>query len=562
MKFKGTEMVAMRDGMRLATDVYVPEGEGPFPTIVIRTPYDRCSARAQKKMGVYTSSGFAVVIQDVRGTGGSPTEEPFYPWLYESKDGPDALRWVEEQPFCNGRIGTHGGSYLCKDQWLAAPDAPESLQCMVTYAGPPSLSTGGWHGGAWHGGAPLTGLFLMYALLMQEAIDFSLGWMAGWTAAHKRFWDLPLCDADLVDGKHNQYFQDLIRKPPMDPHWQSFNVLAEPATIRIPVLQLDGWFDMYPADSLRGWEILRREAGTRSAREHAKVLIGAWAHDRESLPRCRDLDFGPNNIYDLYYHEVRWFRRWLMDEENGADTDPPLRLFTMGINTWQDFADWPAPNAELRPLYLHSRGSANTRQGDGVLDWEKPVEGEAVDCFRYDPLDPVPTTGGNHSLDYSWIFAGPADQSAVEERPDVLVYTTEPLTQALEIAGPVNMRLHAASSAPDTDFTAKLVDVHPDGRAFCMSEGILRASCRELTASASLIKPGEIYEYVIPMVDLSHVFLPGHRIRVEVSSSNFPKYPRNLNTGQDNFTTAEVVTARQTVFHDPERPSALLIWVR
>jgi len=429
---------------------------------------------------------------------------------------------------------------------------------MVTYAGPPCLSTGSWHGGAWHGGAPLTGLFQMYALLMQGAIDWSLGW----EAAHKKLWHLPLCDGDLVDGKHNQFFQDLLRRPPMDAHWQRFNVLANPEKIRVPVLQLDGWFDMYAADCLRGWEILRREAGTPSAREHAKVLIGAWSHDRESLPRCRDLDFGPNNVYDLYYHEVRWFRRWLMDEDNGADTDPALRVFTMGINTWQDFAEWPAPDAEQRPLFLHSRGNANTRSGDGVLDWEKPGEGEAADRFRYDPHNPVPTTGGNHSMDYSDIPAGPTDQSALEDRPDVLVYTSEVLTQALELAGPVNMRLHAASSATDTDFTAKLVDVHPDGRAICMSDGILRASCRELQNSPSPIEPGKTYEYTIPMVDLSHVFLPGHRIRLEISSSNFPKYPRNLNTGQDNLTTAETAVAEQTIFHDAEHPSALELWVR
>ncbi len=558
MRFKGTESVAMRDGMELATDIYLPEGDGPFPTIVIRTPYNRCSARAQKKPGVYTASGFAVVIQDVRGTGASATEAPFYPWLHELEDGPDTLRWVEKQPFCNGRIGTHGGSYLCVDQWLAAPDAPESLQCMVTYAGPTGLAGSGWHGGAWHGGAPLTGLYLMYALLMQGAID----WSVGWEAAHRKLWHLPLSDADLVDGKHNRFFQDLLRTPPMDAHWQRFNVLAAPAKIRVPVLQLDGWFDMYPADCLRGWEALRRGAGTLSAREHAKVLIGAWAHDRDGLSRCRDLDFGPNNNYDLYCHEVRWFRRWLMDEPNGADTDPALRLFTMGINTWQDFADWPAPDAEPRLLYLHSDGSANTRDGDGALGWDRPGEGEPADRFRYDPSDPVPTTGGNHSMDYSDIPAGPMDQREVETRADVLVYTSEALAAAVEIAGPVSMRLHAASSAPDTDFTAKLVDVYPDGRALCMSEGILRASCRELTATPSLIQPGATYEYVIPMVDLSHVFLPGHRIRVEVSSSNFPKYPRNLNTGRDNLTTAETAVAEQTIFHDPERPSALELWVR
>lgn len=550
MIFTGTQTVTMRDGARLATDVYLPEGAGPFPTIVIRTPYTRRSARAQRKPGMYCSAGFAVVIQDVRGTGASQTAEPFYPWFHEPDDGPDTLRWVEKQPFCNKRIGTHGGSYLAVDQWLAAPFAPASLQCMVAYCGPHSFLDG-----YFHGGVHIVGLTLMYALLMQGAVT------QGWPAAHKRLWHLPLCDADLVDGRHNAFFQDMILKPATAPYWRRMNGLDKPSRIRAPMLQLGGWFDLYPTLSLQAWDILRRSAGNAQTRKHSKILIGAWGHDRGST-RCRDLDFGPNVNYDLYAHEIRWFQRWLKDSKNGADTDAPLRLFTMGANIWQDFPDWPAPDADQRPLYLHSRGRANTRGGNGVLSWDKPGKAGSVDRFRYDPLDPVPTTGGNHSMDYSAIPAGPCDQSEVENRADVLVYTSAPLKQPLEIAGPVGVRLFAASSAPDTDFTAKLVDVRPDGKAFCMSEGILRASCRESVISPSLIKPGKTYRYDIPMFDLSHVFLPGHRIRLEISSSNFPKYARNLNTGRDSYTTTETAVAEQTVLHDAARPSALLLWVR
>ena len=552
MRIKPTEAVRLADGARLATDVYLPEGDGPFPTILIRTPYGRCTPRMHRKAGIYTSAGFATVIQDVRGTGDSPDSEPFYPWKAEGDDGREVLTWVAEQDFCDGNVGTHGGSYLATTQWLAAPGAPECLKCMVPYVGPHSFREGYYTSGAHH-----LCITLSYALYMSGAVTEETG---GWPEMHKRFWHLPLCDADLVDGQHSPFFQDMILKPAGDEHWMRFDSLDAPSRVKVPVLQLCGWYDFYSTPSLRAWEKLRKSGGTREAREGSKVLVGAWAHDRTGT-RCKGLDFGPNVAYDLYWHEVRWFQHWLTGKDTGIASEPPLRLFTMGLNTWQDFADWPVPDATQRPLYLHSRGRANTRHGDGVLSWEKPGD-EPRDRFRYDPLDPVPTVGGNHSCDYASIPAGPMDQSAVEERDDVLVYTTDILDEPVELAGPLVTRLYAASSAPDTDFTAKLVDVQPDGTPINVSEGIIRASCRESPLHPSPISAGEVYEYDIPMVDLSHAFMPGHRIRLEVSSSNFPKYARNLNTGQDSHTTADTSVAEQTVFHDAPRPSALLLWVR
>lgn len=546
------QRVPMSDGVALRADVYLPEGAAPFPVILIRTPYNRRSPRAQKKAGVYTAHGFAVVIQDVRGTGESLSPEPFYPWKTEGADGQETLRWVAGQPFCNGRVGTHGGSYLATNQWLAAPAAPDCLKCMVTYVGPHSFQHGYFHGGVHH-----LCITLSYSLLMAGAVSAATG---GWPAMHKRFWHLPLCDADLVDGKHNPFFQDMLLKPAHDPYWRTFDSLAAPAQIKAPVLQQCGWFDFYTLPSLRAWDILRKAGGSAAVRNGSKLLAGAWAHDRVGS-RCRDLDFGPNVCLDLYAHEIRWFQHWLMDRPTGIDTEPPLRLFTMGANIWQDFADWPAPDAEERPLYLHSNGHANTLHGDGALAWEK-AGSEPSDTYRYDPLQPVPTLGGNHSCDYAGIPAGPMNQTAVEERPDVLVYSTPVLEQPVEIAGPIRVRLYAVSSARDTDFTAKLVDVQPDGRPINLSEGILRASCRESVFAPSRITPGKAYEYQIELVDLSHVFQPGHRIRLEISSSNFPKYARNLNTGEDNHTTSATVVAEQTILHDAQHPSALLLWVR
>jgi len=391
---------------------------------------------------------------------------------------------------------------------------------------------------------------------MSGGIDFSAGWPAGWAAMHEQYAHLPLCDADLVDGRHAPMFQDMLRNLPDDPYWRRMDGLADPAKITVPVLQLCGWFDHYPLPALRAWETLRRAGGSREAREGARILIGAWAHDRAGT-RCAAVEFGPNVAMDLYWYELRFFRRWLMDADDGWDAEPPMRVFTMGRNTWQDFADWPAPDARVRRLYLHSGGRANTRHGDGELHWEAPG-GQPADTFRYDPLDPVPTVGGNHSLDYACIQAGPKDQSAVEDRPDVLVYSTPALDRPVEIAGPVRLRLFAATDGPDTDFTAKLVDVQPDGTPINLSEGAVRASFAYPGGMAS----GVPHAFEIALVDLSHAFLPGHRLRLEVSSSNFPKYARNLNTGADSHTTAETRVAAQTIYHDAARASALEVWVR
>jgi len=545
----------MRDGVHLATDVYLPDGAGPFPTILIRTPYNRTGARMQRKGGFYSSHGFAVVIQDVRGTGASPGKEAFYPWMAERDDGQDTLRWVARQGFCNGKVGTHGGSYLATNQWLAAPDAPECLKCMVAYVGPHSL----YHGFYW-GGAHYLAITLTYSLVMAGAVDFSGGLEEGWKEMHKRFWHLPLSDADLVEGKHNPMFQDMILRSTYGDYWRMFDSLAEPSRIKVPVLQLCGWFDAYPMQSIRAWEIMRRKAGSKEARSGSKILVGAWSHDRAGS-RCRDLDFGPNVCIDLYDYEIRWFKYWLMGIDNGIAAESPLRLFTMGADRWQDFSDWPPPGSEERRLYLHSGGKASSLDGDGLLSWEKPRD-ESPDKYLYDPMNPVPTVGGNHSCDYARIPAGPMDQREVEKRQDVLVYSSEVLEEPVEIAGPVRVELHAASTARDTDFTAKLVDVQPDGRAINLSEGIVRARGRDSIYERKPIEPGKVYEYTIHLVDLSHVFLHGHRIRLEISSSNFPKYSRNLNTGADSHTTKEVAVAEQTIFHDTRRPSALVVWVR
>ena len=546
----------MRDGAGLIADVYLPDPAGSHPVILIRTPYDRTAPRIQRKGGFYASHGFAVVIQDVRGTGASPGKESFYPWLADGSDGPDTMRWVEGQRWCNGRIGTLGGSYLASDQWLAAPDAPDSLRCMVTCVGPYSFRSGYYHGGAHY-----LYVTLPYALMMAGKLDLAAGRESVLADLNRRFHHLPLCDADLADGRHNPMFQDMLRKPPGDPYWEQMDGLREPRRMRAPVLQMEGWFDAYGLQAFRAHDIVRRKAGTAAAREHSRILVGAWGHDRTG--ECfGEMDFGPNVGIDLYAYELQWFQHWLMDRETPIVAQPPIRVFTMGVNSWRDFTSWPPEDASETRLYLRSRGHANTRSGDGALDNGKPSGGEPPDQFTYDPLDPVLSMGGNHSADFIGYPAGPLDQSLNEDRKDVLVYTSSILETPLEIAGPVELELYAASTAPDTDFTAKLVDVYPDTTPLCLSEGIVRASRRHDDQESPALEPAAVEKFDIALFDISHRFLPGHRMRLEISSSNFPRFSRNLNTGADSHTTSETRVADQTVHHSEGFPSALRVWFR
>ncbi len=549
----------MADGTRLVADVFLPDGTGPFPTILIRTPYNRRGARIRRKGWYFSSHGFAVVIQDVRGTGESVGPEPFYPWYADGEDGRDTLLWLERQTFCNGKIGTHGGSYLASNQWLTAPLAPESLKCMVTYVGPYSFKSGYYYGGAHY-----LLITLPYGLLMAGDIDFSRGMGPAIDDLKRRLAHLPLSDGDLVDGRHNPMFHDMITKPLDDPYWERMDGLRDPGAIRVPTLQMEGWFDAYPMQSFRAWETLRASAGTASAREHSRILVGAWGHDRfgESFG---ELEFGANVNTDLYQYELTWFQHWLMGMETPIVTQPPVRVFTMGSNTWQDFSDWPPADATETRWYLHSGGRANTASGDGTLDRRAPDD-ESADRYHYDPRDPVPSVGGCHSADFVGFAAGPIDQRTVEARDDVLVYTGDVLDTPVELTGPVRVELYAATSAPDTDFTAKLIDVHPDGRAILMSEGIVRAGHRHRAGDGDeetgLVTPGDVYRFRIDLFDTSHCFLPGHRVRLEISSSNFPRFSRNLNTGANSHTTAETAVAQQTVLHTGRYPSALVVYER
>ncbi len=376
---------------------------------------------------------------------------------------------------------------------------------------------------------------------------------------------LPLVDFDVQTiGREVPWYRDWCAHTTYDDYWKALNTEDTLHQVAVPVVQQAAWYDPYTAAMLPTWGTLRQVGASERARDSAKIYVIPWTHHLPEGSRLGDLDFGPGAYLDLRQEDLRWFDYWLKGIDTGIMAEPPIKLFVMGENVWRHEHEWPLARTELTPYYLHSSGGASSAIGNGGLTPEPPG-GEPPDRFDYDPDNPVPTLGGNNST-WTWmkfaaepIYPGPIDQRPVERRDDVLVYTSPRLDHDVEVTGPLEAVLYAASSAPDTDFTAKLVDVYPDGRAIHLSEGILRARHRHSLESVAFLEPGEVAEYRIQMAPTSNVFFAGHHLRLEISSSNFPRFDRNLNTGEDIFTSTRMETAHQTVLHDARYPSHVVL---
>ncbi len=367
--------------------------------------------------------------------------------------------------------------------------------------------------------------------------------------------ELPLIGRTPENGGLVRFFAESIQHRQRDSYWG--RVACPPAAIQIPALHVAGWYDVFQAASLDDFSAIRRELAEPWVRSQQKLILGPWTHVDYNAS-AGEFDFGLQASWMLVLPEetsLRWFDYWLKGSPNGMLEEPPVRIFVMGANRWRDENEWPLARARATAFYLHSQGSANSLSGDGQLTRSAPLE-EPPDRFVYDPLDPVPTRGGSLCCWQPALAPGAFDQRPVEARPDVLVYTSQPLAADLEVTGPLQVHLWAASSAPDTDFTAKLVDVEPDGYARNLSDGIVRASHSVIDGQ---FRPGQPVEFRIDLGATSNLFKAGHRIRLEISSSNFPRFERNLNTGQSPYESASLQTAAQTIFHDQQRPSRILL---
>jgi uncharacterized protein len=536
--------VAMRDGVKLSADIYRPDADGKFPVILVRTPYNKSTERGNHlQLGRYFASrGYVYVAMDVRGRGDSDGE--FVPYRNEGPDGYDAIEWCAAQKWSSGKVGTIGSSYLGYDQWIAALQHPPHLTTMIVLVTPPDPFVESPTGlqsptyMSWYH------LLLGHTLHNAAAVD--------WNALYRH---LPLDTMDQAAGFHAPYWQDILNHPGINAWWEPLIYQNKFDRVNLPILHISGWYDDEQAGAVMNYIGMTTHGATQEARKNQKLLMGPWPHAVNSTRKLGEIDFGPTALIDLEGYERRWFDRWLKGTANGVMDEKPVRIFVMGKNEWRDESDWPIPGTKLVKYFLNSRGRANSLYGDGTLDTTAPSGAAKPDHYRYDPADPVPFL---MEPTYAQV-GGPDDYRPVERRDDVLVYTSEAFAKEQVICGPVKAHLWAASNAVDTDFMMKLLDVWPSGFAQRLTDGMVRARYREGGDKMSLITPGKIYEYEVDVWNTCQEFGPGHRVRIEVASSAFPKYDRNQNTGEPLGRTANLKVAEQTIYHDAEHPSHMVL---
>jgi putative CocE/NonD family hydrolase len=548
--------IPMRDGVVLYADVYRPVGNGRHPVLVSRTPYSSERFPAAYEAGVYFSRrGYVYVFQDVRGR--HESDGRWEPFRDDERDGYDTVEWAAGKPWSDGKVGMQGGSYLGQNQWRAAQAAPPSLVTIF----PSVASTSIYHDWITLNGAWRLSFNFGWGPVRQESRIMQNPGPHTVAGLHSIHYDevqrhLPLNTMQQLVGRRAKFYDDWLANPDYAEYWKPLNVEEMFAKVSVPVHTFGGWFDIFSQGTLRGYVGMSQKGATERIRRGSHIVIGAWGHG--SSQKTGDIDFGAAAHINELALQLRWYDYWLKGIDNGLASEPPVKLFLMGRNEWVLENEYPLARTDYRPLYFASSGNANTGRGDGRLTWNKPSGSSAPDRFRYDPNDPVPSVGGNNCCGTP-TPAGPRDQRTIEGRRDVLIYTSDALEQEIEVTGPVKVVLHASSDATDTDFVAKLVDVYPDGTSYNMAEGVLRARYRDSLAAPTPLTPAKVYRFEIDLVGTSVAFLKGHRIRVHVTSSHFPQFDRNPNTGARFGTTSAVRVAEQTVFHDAERPSHILL---
>jgi putative CocE/NonD family hydrolase len=484
-------------------------------------------------------------VVDVRGR--YESDGDFYAWTKDGVDAHDTLTWVAAQQWSNGRIGTWGRSYGGLVQWQLAHLGHPNLECIA----PQVIHDDYFWDGYFTGGAFQLALTLGAAALWSSALSLITGPSARDLVLNDRvFRHLPLIELDeYVIGRRVEYWRDWWEHQENDEWWHRFH--HRPEAVEVPIFQQGGWFDPYSGSHLRTFAKIGRRVPNR-------VLMGPWSHEEEVEAFRGDVDFGPQSVTVIREHELAFYDRYLRDMDGDWDERPPLELFVMGANEWREADEWPLAGTEFTPWYL--------RRGGG-LSLDEPGGDEPGDRYSYDPEDPVPTIGGVNSVltmtqgAETPILPGPRDQRVLEARPDVLSYTSDVLARDLDVVGPVEMVLYAVSSARDTDWIVRLSDVYPDGRAIFMTEGIIRARYRGGTDgdTVELLEPGEAAEYRIRCYPTANVFRHGHRLRLDVTSSSFPRFSRNLNTGEDVGTGTRMEVAQQTVLHTDRYPSHVVL---
>ena len=535
------QRVPMRDDITLSADIYLPmEGlTTKRPVILERTPYMKAGIDFERAK-YFVRHGYVFVAMDVRGRGDSDGE--FIPYFNEGKDGYDAIEWCALQPWSDGNVGTIGASYGGRIQWLAAIERPPHLRTMVVLVPPsdPFVETPTGTPSPMH----ICWLHLVSgrALQSMDVVD--------WQHVYKH---LPLVSMDEEIGRRIPAWRLEIEHARLDSYWLPLCYQQHFEQVNVPVLHISGWYDDEQVGTPLNYIGMTTRAATHEARSWQRLLMGPWGHATNDSEQLGEINFGPQALIDLLAEQRRWYDRWL--KKLNLEDVPPVRIFVMGENSWRDEQEWPLARTKWTPYYLQSGGNANTRFGDGVLLPTKSEREQSEDCYLYDPADPFPFITDPTSSQ----IGGPDNYAALQMRSDILIYTTEPLPEDLEVTGPIIVELYASSSAPDTDFMVMLIDVWPNDFRQRLCDGMVRARFRDGMDRPSLIEPGRIYRYRIDCWNTSQLFRAGHRICLQITSSAFPKYDRNQNIGSPLGMSTELAVAEQHIYHDVEHPSAVIL---
>jgi len=551
--------VPMRDGTILRADVYRPEEPGTYPVLLIRIPYEKSQAEniVYSHPSWYARQGYIVVSQDTRGRYGSEGE--FYPFKYEAEDGYDTIEWCGKLEGSTGKVGMFGMSYGGATQLLAATQRPPSLGTII----PAETASQYYEGWTYNQGALALAFTLSWALSLgintaQKRGDdqMAASYAGSFASSLALDWVLPLDAVPVLDSPDTHYFADWLAHPTYDEYWKQWSIDEDYSRIEVPALHVAGWYDVFLSGSVKNFVGMRDNAGNEHARANQRLLIGPWFH----IP-WRPLGGPGENAtpYSFDEWQIDWFDRHLKAEPV-AGADPLVRLYVMREGKWRDFDNWPPSGTTATDYFLHSQGRANSVFGDGTLDSNVPA-GEMPDVYTYDPGVPHPGPGGHSCCFENVAPMGPADQGIREVNNGVLVYTSAPLEQPLYLIGDVSATIYAATSAVDTDFAVRLCVVDANGSSSNLQEGIVRARYRDSLTDPTLLEPGKVYRYEIPLGPVGALLNPGERIRVQVTSNDFPQWDRNLNTGNcpSSEGLSSVITATQVIHHDADHPSSITL---
>ncbi len=535
-----TLRVPMRDGVKLATDIYRHVASKPGPVVLMRTPYDRTR---QKETGEYwAKAGFTFLVQDCRGTRDS--EGVLAPYNNEGQDGYDTIEWIVAQKWCNGRVGMVGGSYVGAVQWQAAAENPPGLVVIA-----PQATWSSFYRNLYLGGS------VRLALIST--------WIAGNTPKpqgtkanelDQALMRLPLSDVDEAIGWPMPWLDGYLTHPEPNGFWMRLDLTTRLPELKMPVLHVVGYYDFFSRESVDNFILMQKQARDPETRKKQRLVLGPWDHGTIGQSKVAEVDFSPAAALNVNAIQLDWFNRYLkQDAAANAKPFPPVQYFSMGDNVWRDADTWPPEGVQATPFYLQSDGKANTRKGTGRLTREAPSREQPADTFRADPSKPVPACPVTAARPVKAAVWGPVDQAALEDRDDVLVYSSEALTQPVTFAGNVEAKLFVSTDTPDADWVVKLVDVRPDGFAQNLAMGILRGRYRNSLNKPELMKPGETYEITVDLGPCAATIAKGHQLRVDICGSLFPLHDRNPNTAEGIFGSKTAIASEQV----QHRPGAL-----